>query len=134
VNEFGDALTAPFWEGTRRGELRLQRCRECGRYQFYPRPYCIRCSSEIEWVPAAGTGTVYSLTTVRAELVPGFAPPYTVVLVELDEGPRMVGHVEEGEARIGARVRVAWRARPDAPPLPVFRLVPAAGADGGAAC
>jgi uncharacterized OB-fold protein len=132
---YGDATTAPFWDGTRRGELRVQRCQACRRYQFYPRPYCIACSSDgLEWVRAAGTGTVYSMTTVRAELVPGFAPPYTVALVELDEGPRMVSTIVDPAVRIGTRVRVTWQERPDAPPLPVFRIAEPAPSDPGERC
>ena len=32
-----DPGTAPYWEGTRRHELRLPRCEDCGQVHFYPR-------------------------------------------------------------------------------------------------
>jgi uncharacterized OB-fold protein len=51
---------------------------------------------------------------------PGFEPPYPVALVELDEGPRMLTNIVNGEAAMGDRVRLAWKEREGAPPLPVF--------------
>lgn len=119
---YGDALTAPFWEAAARGELTIQRCRACGAHQFYPRPFCLACdSTELVWVTAAGTGTVYSMTTVRIQVSPEFEPPYVVAIVQLDEGPRVMTNIVGGTCRIGDRVRVAWLKRRDAPPLPIFR-------------
>ncbi len=118
---YGDALSAPFWEAARRHVLTVQRCASCGHHQFYPRPYCLACQSDdLTWVPVAGTGTIYSQTTVHIQIAPEFDPPYTVALVELDEGPRLLTQIEGAGAAIGDPVRVRWRARPDAPPLPVF--------------
>ena len=37
--------TRPFWDGCARGELLLQRCRDCGKPYFYPRPVCPACGS-----------------------------------------------------------------------------------------
>ena len=37
--------TQPFWDGCAAGELRIQRCADCGRPYFYPRPVCPACSS-----------------------------------------------------------------------------------------
>ncbi len=119
--EYGDALTAPFWAAAARHELIIQRCRACGAHQFYPRPFCLACeSSDLFWVGAAGTGTVYSMTTVHMQVSPELVPPYVVAIVQLDEGPRLMTNIVDGACRIGDRVRVAWRERPGAPPLPVF--------------
>lgn len=127
---YGDALTAPFWEAAVRGELAIQRCGVCGAHQFYPRPFCLACdSTELMWVTAAGTGTVYSMTTVRMQVSPELAPPYVVAIVQLDEGPRVMTNIVDGVCGIGDRVQVAWRDRVDAPPLPVFR--PASDDEGG---
>ncbi|MGD1215402.1 MAG: OB-fold domain-containing protein [Terriglobales bacterium] len=121
---YGDPITAPFWEAAARRRLLIQRCRDCGVHQFYPRPFCLKCQSElVEWVEAAGTATIYSLTTVRVAVSPEFHPPYRVAVVQLDEGPRMLTNIIGGECRIGERVRVQWKERPDAPPLPVFEPV-----------
>jgi uncharacterized OB-fold protein len=121
---YGDPITAPFWEAAGRRQLTIQRCNACSRHQFYPRPFCIECSSDdVEWVNAAGTGSVYSMTVVRIQISPEFSPPYTVAVVELDEGPRMLTNIVGKAVKIGDRVRVAWRDRSDLPPLPVFEAV-----------
>ena len=118
--EYGDPLTRPFWDAARRRELVVQRCEACGAHQLYPRPYCIACQSDaVAWVPASGRGFVYAVTTVRIPVQPTLEPPYAVALVELDEGPRLLGGVP-ARCAIGSRVRVAWREREDAPPLPEF--------------
>ena len=121
---FGDALTGPFWEAARGRRLVVQRCRDCGRHQFYPRPFCLACGGpRLDWVPSKGMATVYALTTVHIPVIPELKPPYVVALVELDEGPRMTTNIVGGTCRIGDRVRIAWRERSDLPPLPVFEQV-----------
>jgi uncharacterized OB-fold protein len=118
---FGDPMHAPFWEAARRRELVVQRCRACGAHQFFARPFCVACDGgEVEWVRASGFGTVYSMTTVYRQASPDFAVPYVNALVELDEGPRLLTGIVGGSCAIGDRVRVAWRERPGAPPLPMF--------------
>src|SRR3954453_22083646 len=59
------------------------------------------------WRVSAGRGTVYATTVVR----PRGGEPYNLVLVDLDEGFRMMSRVVgvPGEdVWIGMRVRVAW--------------------------
>ena len=47
--------TAHYWEGTKQGELRLQRCNACHKAYFYPRPSCPHCASmDVSWVRASG--------------------------------------------------------------------------------
>lgn len=124
---FGDAITAPFWSAAEERRLVLQRCGACGAFQFYPRLFCLACDAEdLAWVPAAGTGIVYAMTTVHMKVHPTLEPPYVVAVVELDEGPRLVSNLVGEPAGIGDRVRVAWREREGQPPLPVFEP------DGGA--
>jgi uncharacterized OB-fold protein len=120
-----DPLSLPFWEAANRRQLVIQRCRACGHHQFYPRPFCIRCSSDdVEWVEARGTGTIYSQTTIRVQLLPELPPPYVAAIVELDEGPRLATNIV-GASRIGDRVRVSWRERDGKPPVPVFEAIQA---------
>ena len=124
MTEFGDPTTAPFWAAAERRELFVQRCTACGEHQFYPRPFCLACGGhEVEWVQAAGTGTVHAATTVHLKVLPDMDPPYVVALVELDEGPRLVTNLVDPMSAIGDRVAVTWRERADAPPLPVFDVI-----------
>ena len=61
-----------FWEGTRNGELRIQRCSDCGRYRHLPTPMCPECSSlDYTWTVVSGRGFVYSYVIVRHPVHPG---------------------------------------------------------------
>ena len=99
---------APFWEGARRGELRVQRCADTGRLIFPPRlrsPWGGRRAPE--WVTVSGRGTIWSFVVPHPPLLPAFEAlaPYNVVLVALDEDAtiRLVGNlVPEPGASIGA--------------------------------
>ena len=88
-----DHLSAPYWEGCRAHELRLQRCVACGATRFPPGPICPEChASDAEWVVSAGRGRVYSWIVVRHPVPADIyreEVPYVVALVELDEGVRM---------------------------------------------
>ena len=120
--------TEHFWAGTRQGELRIQHCNNCGRYYFYPRPFCRYCQSRnVEWRVVSGTGTLISYV-INYRPLPPAAPdePQVIALVELDEGPRMmtsiVGVAPEPEnLPLDARVRVEFEPRGEQA-LPVFRL------------
>jgi uncharacterized OB-fold protein len=79
--------------------------------------------TELAWVVSSGLGTVYSATLSHVQIIPELPPPYAVALIDLDEGPRLLSNVIEGDYSIGARVRVAWRERQPLPPLPVFTAV-----------
>jgi len=88
--------TAPYWEGCKHHELRIQQCAACGRYQFYPRIYCAQCFSDrVEWTRASGHAKVTTFTIVRRPVSPAFADdvPYVVALVTLDEGPTMMTNI-----------------------------------------
>jgi uncharacterized OB-fold protein len=87
--------TAHFWEGTRAGELRLQRCADeaCGEIYFPPRPFCPSCGSrDVTVFRASGRGTLASYVISHLP-APGFEPPYAIALVELEEGPRMMTNI-----------------------------------------
>jgi hypothetical protein len=119
-------LTEPYWEGCRAGELRLQRCSNCGKHQFYPRTLCSHCGGrELDWVAAAGGGRIASFTVVRRAISKAYQSPYVVALIDLDEGVRMMSTVIDAApdtVRIGDAVTVDFAAWSDAISLPVFRL------------
>jgi len=99
--------------------LLLQRCAECGWHQFPPRSLCVHCGAgEPDWVSPSGLGTVYSCSVVaRAPEVGG---DYNVVLVDLDEGVRLMSHMvnhPEGSSLIGSRVSACFEPGPEGPRL-----------------
>lgn len=99
-----------FLEALERGELLYQACRECNAPQTPARFACRRCASErLEWRRAAGGGVVYALTVVARAPSEEFRAlaPYTLVLVDLDEGARVMGHASPGVA-IGDRVTAGY--------------------------
>lgn len=108
--------TTPFWEGTARGELLVQKCDGCGRLRFPPRPACPWCRTfESTWTPMSGRGTLWSWVVAHPPLLPAYAEraPYNVIVVQLDEDPalRMVGNLDgadPAEVGIGAPLQVSY--------------------------
>lgn len=102
------------------GRFILQRAQSTGTRFFPPRVMEPGTGeTDLEWIEALGTGTVYSVTVVAQKLP---AAPYNVVLVDLDEGPRLMSRVDGVEAdavHIGMRVR-ARVAEEDGTPILVF--------------
>ncbi|MEZ5726753.1 MAG: OB-fold domain-containing protein [Burkholderiaceae bacterium] len=112
-----------FVDGLARGVLRVQACEACSTVQSLARHACPRCGSpRLSWRNASGLGTVFALTQVRRAPTPEFRAlvPYTLVLVDLDEGARVMGHAADGLS-IGDRVRAEFFEH-DARPL--LRFVP----------
>ena len=120
--------TRHFWEGTRAGELRLQRCRACAKAYFPPRPFCPRCASrDVEVFRASGRATLASYV-IHHRPAPGFEPPYAIALVDLQEGPRMmtniVGVPQTPEALVlDMPLEVCFERLDDEIALPLFRPV-----------
>ena len=97
------ADTAFFWDGTAAGELRIQRCGDCGALRHPPGPMCPACgAARPGYVVAAGTGEVYSYVVQHHPPVPGKQLPIVVALVALAEGVRMVGELLGAEPGAGA--------------------------------
>ncbi len=115
--------TQHFWDGTREHELRLQRCDACDKVYFPPRPFCPGCASrEVSVFKASGRGILYSYV-INHRAAPGFEPPYSIAVVELDEGPRMnttLINVEHDQIQCGMRVKVAFDDITDEITLPKF--------------
>ena len=123
-------IDQPYWEGAAAGKLLLQKCKECGKLQFFPRPACVDCfSGDLEWVTASGKGKLHSFTWVRVPRNPAFKEevPICYANIILDEGvimeSRIVGKEIE-KVKIGDRVKVAFQETADPEiKLPVFELV-----------
>ena len=118
--------TQHFWDGTRAGELRLQRCDECALVYFPPRPFCPGCSSRsVNVFRASGRARLYSYV-ISHRPAPGFEPPYAIAVVELEEGPRMMSNLvdtpQTPEALIlDMPLEVVFEAVSDDISLPLFR-------------
>lgn len=108
------ALTQPFWDAARKGELRIQRCDRCARFRFYPTAVCSSCGSQAAtWTRMSGRGTVFSWIVVRRAIEAAWkdAVPFTVAVVELAEqkGLLVTGTltgVEPGDIVAGMPVEV----------------------------
>jgi uncharacterized OB-fold protein len=126
---------APFWQGCREHRLLLPTCRACGKAHLPPGPVCPFCfADEIEWQLASGRGRISTWTRVHKAWFPAFAAatPYTVVQVELDEGPRLTSQlvgVGAGDRpiAIGQRVEVVFTEVDDDLTLHGFRIIEPAG-------
>lgn len=106
-----DEESRAFYEGARRHELMLMRCRSCGVWRMPSRPRCPDCwSTETEWAKASGRGTLYSFGIMHQKF-PGFADdvPYNYAVVELEEGPRIISNIV-GTANEALRVDMPVRA------------------------
>ena len=101
------------------GLLGFQRCAGCSTVVFYPRVVCPLCGGpDLAWQTSSGRGVVYATTAVHRRDV----DPYNVVLVDLEEGFRMMSRVESVPAedvKIGTRVRLRVDRGGD-DPVPVF--------------
>jgi uncharacterized OB-fold protein len=93
-----DGLDAPYWEGTRAHELRVQRCSDCGIHQWGPEWMCHSCQSfDLSWVTVDPTGVIFSWERPHHPVHPALQEqgPYLVVLVELPQADnlRMIGNL-----------------------------------------
>lgn len=89
------------------GAITFLACENCGHRWVLGRRACPRCGSgRIARCPASGRGRLYSATIVHRAPDEAFAAiaPYRIALVDLDEGPRLMAHLD-GEAAIGTRLR-----------------------------
>jgi uncharacterized protein len=100
--------TEYFWEGCKQGELRIQRCGQCGLLRHPPGPMCPECgATKPKYLVSEGRGEVYSYVVHHHPQVPGKQTPFVIALVELDEGVRMLGELA-GEPRVGLPVEVVF--------------------------
>ncbi len=102
-----------FWFGLKENKLLIQRCGGCGALRHPPRPMCPNCRS-LDWDPieSSGRGTVYSYVMPHHPRFPFFDYPYIVVLVELEEGVRLVSNlydIDPADVTAGMPVEVFYR-------------------------
>jgi uncharacterized protein len=102
--------------------IRYQKCRGCDHTWYFVRTFCPRCGgNDVAALTASGRGVVHAVTTVdRAPTAEMKAlAPYTLVMVDADEGFRLMAHGAPGLAIddpvTGDIVELAGR------PIPLFK-------------
>lgn len=114
-----------FWTSGADGQLRIQRCGDCGVWQHPPLPRCASCGSE-QVAPQAtsGKGRIASYTINYEPWVPGLKVPFVYSVVELDEQRELYVFTNVLAAidavSTGMRVRVEFERHEDVW-LPMFR-------------
>ena len=107
-------------EALKKDKLLGLKCRECGAVTVPPKIACRRCASpDMDIVELKGTGEIQTFTTVNVA-AEGYESevPYTIVMVELDEGPWMMGNlvgIDPSKVTmelIGKRVKMGHRVFP----------------------
>jgi uncharacterized OB-fold protein len=121
-----DNISSHYWKAAADGRLTYQECPACGHRQLYPRALCTVCAADPEWRDASGRGTVHTFTIIRQNHAKAFkeALPYVVAIVELDEGPRLMGNVidcDPESVTIGMAVEVVMAPVDDDVAVPFWR-------------
>ena len=82
-------------EALKRDKLLGLKCKECGAITVPPKMACQRCTSpDMDIVKLKGSGKIQTFTIVNVAPEGREAEvPYTIVLVELDEGPWIMGNL-----------------------------------------
>lgn len=107
-------------EALKQNKILGLKCKECGALTVPPKMACRQCTSqEMEVVEVKGSGRIRTFTTVfvgaegrESEI------PYILVMVELDEGPWLMGNLESIDPKaasmelIGKRVTMGHKVFP----------------------
>jgi len=120
-----------FWEGARRGRLRMQKCGDCGHIRYPISHVCPKCLSyNFNWTDLSGRGEVFSYIVFHQLYNKAFEKdiPYNVALVQLEEGPRMYSNVvgvDNDAVKVGDKVEVTFD--PVTPEVTIPRFKPRNG-------
>lgn len=93
------------------GEARLvvSACGRCQNHWYLPRHHCPVCgSAEADRIVASGVGLCVAVTLLHVTAGQGDGP-VRLALVELDEGPLVLGRVHDIDLNPGDRARVGFR-------------------------
>jgi uncharacterized OB-fold protein len=115
-----------FLAALKEGRFVIQKCADCGHFQFAPRVLCTSCGSDrVDWHEASGRGAVYAVTTMRRR--PEKGGDYSYALIELEEGVRMISTViDRPPLDVTVGLRVVAEIETGEPPRVVFKAVEAA--------
>ncbi len=128
--DVGDSEGAPFWEGTRRGEIRFPKCQDCNQFHWYPCTLCPFCHSpNLKWQALTSQARLFTWSYVNWNLPAfGIRGPYIMVLVEFDEAPGLYLTSDLVECRpedvtIGMPLDVVFQRVNDKITMPLFKPV-----------
>jgi uncharacterized OB-fold protein len=118
----------PFWEATKRNELRMQQCMDCSHIRYPINHVCPKClSGRAQWKRLSGRGEVFSYIVFHQVYNAAFAKdvPYNVAMIQLEEGPRMISNVvgtPNEKVKVGDKVEVTFDKVTEDVTIPRFRL------------
>lgn len=121
--------TEAYWENTHKGKLTVSTCGACGHRFLPPACLCPKCLSlDVSMTPVSGRGHVYTHIVVHRPQHPAFfeEAPYGIVIVELDEGPRLHSRligVDAKDVTVGMAVEVVFQRVDDEINLPMFQPI-----------
>lgn len=124
------SVSKPFWEGTKRGELQIQRCDHCKKAIFYPRLYCPYClSRELTWIKSSGKGTVETFSVIHSPPLESYKEdvPYVFGIIRLEEGANIASNIigcDVKAVHIGMKVEVTFVPITEEFTLPKFKPIP----------
>jgi len=124
--DIDDPIMKPFWDGAVAHKLMMQREIGGGKVHWPPKPMYWKGGDKLEWFEAGGRGEVYTYVVAYAPFLPALEHrlPHIMVVVQLDEGVRIVGYMVNctpEEMSFGMRVRVAFETLTDKVTLPVWQ-------------
>lgn len=120
-----DNWSKPFWDACKEQRLELPRCDETGRFFYPPAPVSpFTGKPTVSWAPVSGRGTIWSFVVFHRKYFSEFAEeiPYTVAMVQLDEGPFLLTNIRGGAPEIGQRVEAVFEPFNGDWQLPLFAL------------
>jgi uncharacterized OB-fold protein len=128
-------MSTPYWEGCGRSELLFQQCADCGAATHPPAVVCSACcSNRLTWQKSAGTGVVYSWTTIWRPQTPAFTVPYVAIVVDMVERWQILSNLVDCEhdvVSIDMPVVVEFHPAHNGMALPYFRPFDGGSSDGG---
>lgn len=108
------------------GKFCIQRCSACDAWHHIPRERCANCGSfDLRWAACSGNGELFTWTETRTAPLSSLQEdvPFTVALVQLEEGPRLVSRLANfnpDDLTIGLKLRLKFESVADKFSLPVF--------------
>ncbi|WP_320838633.1 Zn-ribbon domain-containing OB-fold protein [Zhongshania sp.] len=89
-------IAKEFREGLSNGKLLIQQCKDCEKFNMYPRYACPHCQSKnLGWHESTGRGKLHSYTVLRLGAPEGFEDelPYALGIIKLNDGVQLLARL-----------------------------------------